>query len=162
VPINASGGLAIAPRPRGGDWLDMEVQRLRQEGVDILVSALTDDEQCELDLETEPQVCAAKGIEFVNLPIPDLGAPQDSSRFLTRVGQLAGSIRAGRQVAVHCRQSVGRSGLVAIAVMVALGNPLEAALNTVSVARGLSVPETEDQRNWLATHSDALSGLANG
>ncbi|MGD0220914.1 MAG: hypothetical protein ABSF71_01145 [Terriglobia bacterium] len=72
--------------------------------------------------------------------------------FLKRVGHLASAIRAGRHVAVHCRQSVGRSGLVAAAVMVALGSPLDAALHDISIARGVTVPETQEQRDWLAIH----------
>jgi len=138
----------------------VELQGLRQEGVEILVSALRADEQRELGLEAEPQFCAEHGIEFVNLPIPDLGAPQDSPTFLTRVGRLAAAVRAGQHVAVHCRQSVGRSGLVVVAIMVALGSPLEAALQVVSAARGLSVPETQEQRNRLEVHSGELSRLA--
>jgi len=84
--------------------------------------------------------------------MPDLGAPLDSPMFLKRVGHLASAIRAGRHVAVHCRQSVGRSGLVAAAVMVALGSPLDAALHDISIARGVTVPETQEQRDWLAIH----------
>jgi len=136
------------------------VQELRQEGVDVLVSALTMDEQQELGLQAESQACAANGIEFVNLPVPDLGVPQDSAAFLTVVGRLAVAIQAGEHVAVHCRQSVGRSGLVAAGILIVLGSSLEAALRAVSDARGLSVPETKEQRNWLEAHSGVLSRLA--
>ena len=159
IPLNTNGGLAITPTPRGGDWLEVEVQRLRQAGVDVLVSALMDDEQSELGLETEAQTCTSQGIEFVNLPMPDLGTPLDSPNFLSRIAELAAALRNGRSVAVHCRQSVGRSGLIATAIMIALGNEMEAAIQIMSKARGVSVPETQEQRNWLATHSPALSKL---
>src|SRR5215471_1826935 len=66
VPLDdIDGRLAITLRPRGGDWLSVELQRLRREGVEILVSALTEDEQRELGLAEEPQLAAAHGMEFV-------------------------------------------------------------------------------------------------
>lgn len=40
-------------RPRGGDWLVDEMAGLREAGVDVLVSALCDDEYALLDLSAE-------------------------------------------------------------------------------------------------------------
>ena len=45
--------LAIMPRPRGGDWLEDEIRSLRLEGVDVLVSLLTETEARELELDSE-------------------------------------------------------------------------------------------------------------
>ena len=42
--------LAIAPRPRGGDWLEDDVRLLQRAGVDVIVSALTPVEAEELGL----------------------------------------------------------------------------------------------------------------
>jgi protein-tyrosine phosphatase len=52
-------------------------------------------------------------------------------------------------VAIHCRGGIGRSSLMAAAVLVQLGAAPEQAWDTVSVARGMPVPETEEQRAWL-------------
>ena len=47
------GRLAIMPRPRGGDWLEEEIQSCRQADVNVVVSLLTCDEQTELSLAEE-------------------------------------------------------------------------------------------------------------
>jgi hypothetical protein len=51
--INAAtkGQLGIMPRPRGGDWLDGEIQSLAEAGVKVVVSLLTADEVAELEDE---------------------------------------------------------------------------------------------------------------
>ena len=46
---------------------------------------------------------------------------------------------------VHCRQGIGRSGLVAACLLVRKGISPGAAVEMVSAARGVSVPETTEQ-----------------
>ena len=114
----------------------------------------------QLAFENEAVTCLAHGIEFRALPVPDLGAPIDSSEFMQAVQMLAALLRGGTSVAVHCRQSVGRSGLLAVAIAVAVGVPLESAIREVSAARGVRVPETTVQTDWLRRNVVQLSELA--
>ena len=157
IPVGIPGALAITPRPRGGDWLDDDIAALAAQGVAVLVSLLRADEQVELALENEAAACQAHGVEFLALPVEDLGAPSDSAAFVKAVRGLASLIRSGTSVAVHCRQSVGRSGLLAVAIAVAVGVPLESAIQEVSAARGVQVPETTVQNDWLRRNVGQLS-----
>jgi hypothetical protein len=50
-----SGCLSTMARPRGGDWLEVEMKALRAVGVGVLVSLLTAAEMIELDLVSEPE-----------------------------------------------------------------------------------------------------------
>ena len=54
-PVTAAAPyrIAIAARPRGNDWLCDEVSAFSREGIDTLVSMLTDEEAEELGLEQE-------------------------------------------------------------------------------------------------------------
>jgi protein-tyrosine phosphatase len=158
VPIDIPGILAITPRPRGGDWLDDDIAALAAQGVGVLVSLLETGEQFELGLVNEAAACGVYGVAFVALPVPDLGAPIDSNQFVQTVQRLAALLRAGKYVAVHCRQSVGRSGLLAVSIAVATGITLEEAIEGVSVARGVRVPETAVQTDWLRRNVGQLSG----
>lgn len=157
VPINVRGTLSITARPRGGDWLEDDVTGLAQHGVRVVVSLLCDDEQTELGLHDEGAICAKHDIEFVALPVQDRGVPDNSSEFIAAVHRLASLVRDGSHIAVHCRQSVGRSGVLAVSIAVACGASLQKALDAVSEARGVSVPETNEQLEWLRQNAGNLS-----
>jgi protein-tyrosine phosphatase len=143
------GRLAVLPRPRGGDWLEDEVRSLRESGVDILVSLLTREEVEELGLAHEAECCAAGEIDFISFPIDDRGVPRSGSDVFGLVRRLAAAVLGGKDVAIHCRQGVGRSALVAACVLAALGERPEMALERIARARGCPVPDTAEQRAWV-------------
>jgi len=116
-----------------------------------------DQQQTELALEEEAAICSKHDIEFISLPVPDLGVPHDTEAFVAAVHHLARLVHDGSNVAVHCRQSVGRSGLLAVSIVVSLGTTLERAIERVSTARGLPVPETDEQSRWLRRNERRLS-----
>lgn len=143
------GKLAILPRPRGGDWLEDEVQGWRAAGVDVVVSLLTSDEVAELDLEEESRLCEMYGIEFRSFPIVDRSVPTSRKATLDFVKKLAKLLAEGKSIAIHCRQGIGRSALIAACLLVFSGIVPEAAFLSISEGRGCSVPETSEQRQWL-------------
>lgn len=78
-------------------------------------------------------------------PIPDFTAPEGTERpaFLALVQEIASDLRAGKRVMIHCAAGKGRSGMVATAILIALGASPEDALQRVRDAGGR--PETESQ-----------------
>jgi protein-tyrosine phosphatase len=159
IPFDTQGMLAIAPRPRGGDWLFDDLVKLGAHGIEQVVSLLEAPEAQELGLGEEAHACRAIRLAFLNMPVPDLGVPPDFEPFGEVVAKMVGELRAGRRIAVHCRQSVGRSGLLAVAIGVAIGLELHAAIAAVSTARGVQVPETAAQSAWLTKHAAQLARL---
>jgi hypothetical protein len=152
-----SGRLAIMPRPRGGDWLEEEIQAWRRSGVDVVVILLTPDERAEFDLIDEESLCRANGIDFVSFPIVDRGIPTSMELFSDLITTLAEQLSNGKNVAVHCRQGIGRAGLVAVCLLIFSGVGQGAALTRVGAARGCAVPETPDQRRWIADFGKSLA-----
>ena len=146
-----AGELAIVPRPRGGDWLPDEVEALKHEGFDIIVSLLTRQEIEELDLQREAELVEKYGLEFRNYPIPDLGVPDSRDLFRHFLERLHEDLRAGKKIAVHCRGGIGRSGLVASSILVLSGIKPSRAIQQVTDARGVCAPETEEQKEWVAS-----------
>jgi hypothetical protein len=71
-PIKAAAPnrIAIVARPRGGDWLCDELSALSSEGINVLVSMLTEEESNELGLERESEDCGVTGITFENILSP--------------------------------------------------------------------------------------------
>ena len=149
IPGPWRGRLAVVTRPRGGDWLSDEATGWRRAGVDIVVSLLEGDEAAQLDLVDEPSAAEANGIRFMSFPIPDRGVPTSLPATLSLLADIARWLEEGKNVAVHCRQGIGRSGLISVGVLTASGLDLDHAINIVSSARGLAVPETAEQRLWL-------------
>jgi protein-tyrosine phosphatase len=148
------GRLAVLPRPRGGDWLEDEIKSLRLAGVDVLVSLLTQEEATELDLMEEPKWCAAHGIEYLSFPIMDRGVPASGEETLGVVRALKALLSGGKSVAIHCRQGVGRSGLIAACVLSWQGENPDAAFERIAQARGCPVPDTPEQREWVQRFVD--------
>jgi protein-tyrosine phosphatase len=151
------GELAIIPRPRGGDWLHDEMRTLKDEGFDTILSLLTPEEIEELDLTQAPEFAKAEGLQFCNYPIPDLGVPasRDSARQL--IERLHQNLLEGKKIAVHCRGSIGRSGLIASSLLVLSGIEPARAFREVSDVRGFDAPETQEQRDWVAMLSRELT-----
>jgi len=149
IPGPWRGRLAVVTRPRGGDWLKDEGSGWRRAGIDVAVSLLEPHEASQLDLLDEPQAAESNGIRFVSFPIPDRGVPASAPAARSLIADIARALDDGKNVAVHCRQGIGRSGMIAAGVLVASGISPERAVTVVSSARGLAVPETEEQRSWL-------------
>lgn len=143
------GRLAITARPRGGDWLADELQALRGAGIDAITSLLECDEARVLDLENEGEAAAACGVRFLSFPIPDRGVPDSVSAAIAFAGVVEALLSHGRNIAIHCRQSVGRAGLLAATVLTLSGIEPGRAIEVVSLARGQQIPETSEQRDWL-------------
>jgi protein-tyrosine phosphatase len=143
------GRLAILPRPRGGDWLEAEVRSWAEAGIKVVVSLLTQEEISELDLFQESAVCKSQGIEFVTLAIPDRGVPASLKAFRDLLEQLGKALANDKSVAIHCRQGIGRSGLVVAGLLIQSGVESRLALERISAARGCPIPETNEQRDWI-------------
>jgi protein-tyrosine phosphatase len=148
IERSGSGTLSTMARPRGNDWLVDEINSLREAGTDILVSMLTSDEINELDLQQEPEAAATAGLIFFSCPTPDRGVP-DAQRFRDLLRELQVALSRRQNVVVHCRMGIGRSSLVAAGLLIAEGMASAEAWAAVASARGMQVPDTEQQKAWL-------------
>jgi protein-tyrosine phosphatase len=143
--------LAILPRPRGGEWLEDEVASYAQQGVQVLLTLLEPEEEIELGLFDEVVLAEKHGLDFLRYPVPDRGVPRSPDLFAAVIRDLADG---GKAVGVHCRAGIGRSGLATAAFLVRDGESVENAITRVSNARGVDVPDTAAQREWLFEHAE--------
>lgn len=144
-----AGRLAVLGRPRAGDWLVDEIADWKAAGLTDVVSLLEDHEIRELDLLREAAEVENVGLMFERFAIPDRGVPASLETARALWSRLAAKITDGRSVGIHCRAGIGRSGLIAAGVLVYLGVAESQAWQRVSTARGVPVPDTEAQREWL-------------
>lgn len=143
------GRLFIISRPRGGDWLTDDMQTLKKDGFDVLVSLLTPNEQMTFELIQEEDAAKKQGLRFFSIPITDRSVPDSREETFTQLQEIEKSLLAGDNVGIHCRQGIGRSALVAASLLVMSGLNADKATAAVAAARGLPVPETAAQRNWI-------------
>jgi hypothetical protein len=149
IETRGPGRLAVMPCPRGGDWLDGEIRALKNDGVDILVSLLTPEEDEYLGLTAEGETAKAHGIRYYSHPIYDRGIPADPRSTWALARELAGLYGGGKTITAHCRMGIGRSPLILASLMVHGGSTPEEAWMAIGIARGCRVPDTRDQRDWL-------------
>jgi protein-tyrosine phosphatase len=143
--------MAIMARPRSGEWLEMEIDGWKDAGVDVVVSLLEQAEVVELGLQHEADLCRSRGIDFMSFPIPDRGLPESRLAASEIAHALAAGLQGGRCIAIHCRAGIGRSSLMAAGALICSGIEAETALGLIAAARGLTVPDTDEQREWVMT-----------
>lgn len=148
--LEAPGRIAIRGRPAGGAALDDELLQMKANGVDVLVSLLCEREAALLGLSDEAGAAARAGLEFLSFPIVDHDVPRSLVDTVAFADDLAARYADGRSIVLHCFAGIGRSALVAIAMLIRAGHSLDDAARTMSRARGLRVPETREQLAFLA------------
>lgn len=156
VLIVEAGFLAIMARPAAGEWIDDEFRDLARAGIDVIVSLLEPDETYEVGLEKEKEYCEKYGIEFLSYPIRDRAIPKSASEIAQLSKQLYKLIHSGKGVAIHCRAGIGRTGMIAASVLVQAGYNVEDAFSLISDTRGIPVPDTEEQYNWVINNQDKI------
>jgi protein-tyrosine phosphatase len=149
IPINSKGKIAIVSRPKGNEFLDESIEYLRQANVDIVVSALTNEEEEELGLTLEGEFCNKYGIEFLKFPMQDRGIPLSISDIDKFCRNLALKVQDGFSIGIHCRAGIGRSSMLASSIMAHLGFNAKDALSLISQSRRTKVPDTEMQEAWI-------------
>jgi len=141
--------LAILPRPRGWDWLPDDIAAARRDGVDLIVSALTEVENQELGLSEEAKCCKESTIEFLSFPIEDRSLPDSEGSLDAFIDSLDEKLKQGESIAIHCRAGIGRSSMLCACLLVRQGLSSESAFQKIQIARGCAVPDTAEQRKWV-------------
>jgi protein-tyrosine phosphatase len=141
--------LAVVLRPRGSDWLEDELSRMKRNGINVLVSLLEEEEAFELGLSEERLQASQLEMTFLSFPIPDRHIPPDVAAFRDFVTGLADRVHAGEGIGVHCRGSIGRASITSACTLIHLGWEPSAALDAIEETRGCAIPDTAEQRQWI-------------
>ena len=147
LKTNVSGQVHLMPAPPA-KALNEVCQQLVERDVSLLVSLLADEDIRSLALQDEPVAAAGQGLEFTHFPIVDFGLPEPVA-FRVLVSELCAALERGTSIAIHCRAGIGRTGTLASCILKGLGHPSEDAMERVAAARGMSIPDTESQRQFI-------------
>ena len=155
----AKGNLGMMARPRGNDWLEDEIIKLKQFGVTTIVSLLESDEILELEIEKEKEFCEKWKLDFINYPIGDRTIPKNESTFIELILKIDRELKKNQKIVIHCRMGIGRTSIVAAGILIKNGTPAELVFDNLTEKRTLSVPDTEQQKQWILNMSDKLQNL---
>jgi protein-tyrosine phosphatase len=144
---------------RGYDWLEDEVCDWKNAGISTVLSLLTPDEERDLGLAAESQVTRSLGVRFASLPILDRQVPSSPSEVAPILDELDTELASGKNAVIHCRQGVGRSGMVAACLLVLRGMNSDSAIRELEKKRGTAVPETDEQRRWIDLFASSLTEM---
>lgn len=146
-----AGTLGICPLPgRFGSYAD-DFAILDGWAPDLVLTMTQDSEMAAEGAATLGDDLQDLDISWYALPITDFGAPsEDIIVTWPEVSMLAKAIlKSGGKVLAQCRGGCGRSGMMAMRLMVELGEAPDAALARLRAVRPCAV-ETEEQRAWAA------------
>ena len=144
-----SAKIGIMARPRGDDWLEDEINHLKNSEVSVLVSLLERGEICDLKLEEEERLCKAKDITYISFPIADRDIPKQKGDIDDLIDLLTAKIDNGFSAVIHCRMGIGRSSIIAASVLLKYKLKTKDIMETICSIRGLKVPDTDEQLSWL-------------
>jgi protein-tyrosine phosphatase len=144
LPPDVAGQLWLGPMPgRFQAWSAFTVEAGRS-GLGLVVCLTPRPELAELS----PDYHAAIGrgrlpFRWMHVPMRNFGLPEDPAAFRRDVAAIAGSIREGKAVLLHCAAGLGRTGTAAACVLKALG--LDAATALQHVRDAGSNPQNAEQ-----------------
>lgn len=113
----------------------------------LILSLTPDSELARLGAADLPGWSAAVGIRRLAFPVEDFQTPPEGADWEAIGAPVTAALKHGGRVLVHCRGGLGRSGMVALRLMVEAGEAPDAALLRLRTARPGAV-ETEAQERW--------------
>jgi protein-tyrosine phosphatase len=149
LPGRVSGRLLLHSMPGRFETIEKVWQQIQSEAVGAIV-CLT--EEYEIRLKSARYAAALESgtvpCSVVPFEIREGGVPADREAFWALANDLADRLRSGEALLIHCAGGVGRTAMLAVSVLLALGETLNEAENAVS--RAGSIVETMPQIDMLS------------
>lgn len=153
LPDGVPGKLFAAQMPgRPGSDFEDDRRVIQESGVDTVV-CLAPLPELHKKSPFYARALLAQNLPWnaVHLPVPDFGVPEDREAFLQMARHVAGQLSAGDWVLVHCFAGIGRTGMFATLVLMALGNDYQQARQSVEAAgSGAEEPQQRALEKWAA------------
>lgn len=149
--------LYIASKPNTAFGLENEIKTLgsNKENV-VLCSLLTKKEIVKYNLDLEKKICELNKIAFTHLEITDESIP-GYVEFKNLILILLKKSKTNEHIIIHCKHGIGRSGMVAVAMLLHHGYNLKDACQLATKARGYDVPQSKSQRKLLSFYHNEIS-----
>lgn len=151
--LDVGGGqVGLSPIPGRSGSYETDLSQILHWGADLVLTMTTIAELDRMGAHGLGDDLAMAGVAWRLLPIQDFGAPEaDVRRVWPDVSQQAATVLGrGGKVLSHCFGGCGRSGMVALRLMVEAGEAPEGALARLRRTRPCAV-ERDSQFDWAAS-----------
>lgn len=152
IPIDKKKYLFTMPAPIKGAKNRFYATELLERDVALVVSLLSPEEISIHGLKNQEETYRKVGLDYLNFPITDFSTPTDKDSFVSLVQELSTKIEAGKNIVIHCKAGVGRSSLLAGAILIYFGYDVKKVFEYIAKYRGVKVPDKQSQVKWLITH----------
>ena len=158
IPVPGSLGITHCPGRNGIDsagyrWkrnLRDDLRGLAAWGASAVLTLVEDYEFACLGVPEFATEIRRTRLFWYHMAIPDMSAPGTAfDEAWARDGaRIFGSLRDGGRLAIHCAGGLGRSGMIAAKLVIALGAPANHAVAAVRQARPGAI-ETDEQLDYI-------------
>jgi protein-tyrosine phosphatase len=161
LPLGVPGSLWLHAMPGRAEPVDALWAWARDVGLDAIVCLAGDGEIAARSPAYAEALAAGNGpCAIERLAIPDFGVPDDAEAFAGLAARIATRLREGRRVLIHCGAGIGRTGTLAVCVLLAMGYTRAAA--EAAVRASGSHPETAAQQDLVAWCASRMSAALGG
>src|SRR5262245_13572140 len=148
LPARIPGRLLLHSMPGRFETLESVWAQVKTEEVRAIVCLAEKPEVLQKSAEYARALEAGKTpCSVLAFEVPDRGVPEDKAGFHLLAKDVAVRLQSGDAVLVHCAGGVGRTAMLAVSVLVVLGESVNDARNAVS--RAGSTVETASQRELI-------------
>jgi protein-tyrosine phosphatase len=149
LPVGISGRLLLHSMPGRFEAIDRVWHQIRSDAIGAIV-CLTEQYEIHLKSAQYADALASGTVPCAVLPfeIREGGVPEDRNAFWGLANDVAKRLQRGEAILIHCAGGVGRTAMLAVSVLLALGEPISAAETVVSQAG--STVETAPQIEMLS------------
>ena len=156
IPIDEDKFLYTMRAPVEPDITHCNAYELKALQIDTVVSLLSPNDILDLGLTHQESSYNALGINFIHFPIGDFDVPKNEDSFIALSHELCKQIAEGEIIAIHCRAGIGRSSLLAAAVLIQSGFNPDDVFEHISEHRETAVPDKRSQSEWLLSLTPRL------
>jgi len=156
LPARVPGRLLLHSMPGRFEAIEKVWHQLRSEAV-VAIVCLTEKFEIRLKSSQYAEALDIGAVPCSVLPfeIREGGVPEDRDAFWAFANDVANRLQSGDAVLIHCAGGIGRTAMLAVSVLLALGEPMNEA--EIVVSRAGSTVETMPQIEMLSWCAEQAS-----
>ncbi len=148
LPPHINGRLFLSSMPGRYEKFEQSRARFLEYSVDYIVCLVALEEvEYKSALYGQALRTGTLPCQVTIFPILDAAVPENKKRYLQVVSEAVARLIKGENILVHCGAGIGRAGIFAISVLLAMGLETRQSIELVRAAG--SYPETSEQWEFI-------------